>query len=846
MRSPIGPILPGTEITICSGNQFQGGGNAANQLQVGSAVLFRRAGDTGWQTSPMTFLRQADNNKYYSAKIAAGSFGTGDVVEYYLRIAYSDRDTTFVHWNGASVTTAAEAVAQDAPFVVTVDNPALKGQWGPVFSLPNVAVHSHLLPNGRVLMWGRRDSPNLGLDDQKCQPFVWNPADDGIAFTSVPRRADGTTVNLFCSGHAFLPDGRLLVVGGHRADGDGISQAALFDHQTNQWTPTAPMATPAGAEVRRWYPTATTLPNGTVLVLSGSYVDPNQPPGKETIIVDLLQVWDDGVWTTIEKDGGAPLNFIGLPLYPRMHVVSDGRVFMSGTNDRTLLLETTEPGGWTEVAFRSLGNRDYCPAVMYAADRILYIGGGNEAQGRAPTAGAEIIDLRANPPAWATTGAMHFPRRQHNATVLPDGTVLVTGGTRGGGGPNDGFNDLGRGQPVHVAESWDPSLGQWTQLAAEDVARCYHSTAVLLPDGRVLSAGGGEYRPDNVNENAAEDSHRDAQIFSPPYLFKGPRPQLAAAPASIGYGETFHVATPNASEIRKVAWLAPASVTHSFDENQRCLFLAFTVAANGLEVTAPASANECPPGHYMLFIVNQAGVPAEATIVQLRPLVQHAATAPRRAATARAGAARRSGAGEYLGVYARAAAVESGAKGTAVLVGITGTCPYGIGACWGGAYEALRRMDAVDLVGPVPNAADSTADVYLVDGRLPPLELWARQFESVANGSYRLRGVEVTLHGAVEARDGELFLLRDGQPKLRLAALQASRKVQWDRVTRQPKAPEPEEANAYQRLMAESRQLGTGRIRVTGPLDPSEPGLQLQVRDFSAADITAGVAPGVR
>jgi hypothetical protein len=155
-------------------------------------------------------------------------------------------------------------------------------------------------------------------------------------------------------------------------------------------------------------------------------------------------------------------------------------------------------------------------------------------------------------------------------------------------------------------------------------------------------------------------------------------------------------------------------------------------------------------------------------------------------------------------------------------------------------------MDAVDLVGPVPNAADSTADVYLVDGRLPPLELWARQFESVANGSYRLRGVEVTLHGAVEARDGELFLLRDGQPKLRLAALQASRKVQWDRVTRQPKAPEPEEANAYQRLMAESRQLGTGRIRVTGPLDPSEPGLQLQVRDFSAADITAGVAPGVR
>ena len=122
---------------------------------------------------------------------------------------------------------------------------------------------------------------------------------------------------------------------------------------------------------------------------------------------------------------------------------------------------------------------------------------------------------------WRPTGAMKFRRRQHNATILPDGTVLVTGGTRGGSGGNNGFNDLEPGQPVHAAELWNPETGTWTELATESVDRCYHATAVLLPDATVLSAGGGEYRPDNTNPNDPRDSHRNAQVFFPPYLFKG-------------------------------------------------------------------------------------------------------------------------------------------------------------------------------------------------------------------------------------------------------------------------------------------------------------------------------------
>ena len=174
---------------------------------------------------------------------------------------------------------------------------------------------------------------------------------------------------------------------------------------------------------------------------------------------------------------------------------------------------------------------------------MLYIGGGSP-----PIADAELLDLSQQPPAWRDpkdqAAQMAFPRRQHNATILPDGTVLVTGGTRSGGaGPPENFNNLDPGQPIHVAELWDPGTGHWTQLAAEQEDRCYHSTAVPLPDGRVLSAGGGEFFPvEGVpEENLPQDSHLDGQIFSPPYLFKGTQPVITSAPATVSYGQTFQV-----------------------------------------------------------------------------------------------------------------------------------------------------------------------------------------------------------------------------------------------------------------------------------------------------------------
>jgi hypothetical protein len=435
---------------------------------------------------------------------------------------------------------------------------------------------------------------------------------------------------------------------------------------------------------------------------------------------------------------------------------------------------------------------------------------------------------------------MTFPRRQHNATVLPDGTVLVLGGTRGGGGFNGGFNDLGPGQPVRAAERWDPETGQWTELASEAVDRCYHATAVLLPDARVLSAGGGEYRPDNVNANDPADSHRNAQLFSPPYLFKGSRPQITSAPASVAYGQSFSVSTPDATDIRKVSWVRLPSVTHSFDENGRIVFLPFAHdGGSSLAITAPAAPNLCPPGHYMLFLVNAAGVPSTAAIVQIR-------TAPVRQASVREAAAEVAAAASegaelvasprgarltrYLRVYARDAEVARTARGTAVTVGITGTCPYGIGACWGGAYEALGRLEGVALVGPIPNAEDSTAEVFLKAYRLPPLRAWRQQFQAIVNGSYDMRGVEVTVDGVLERRDGRAWLTAARERiAIELISLGAGDKIQWNHTIRQRRPVEPDEAAAFHALLASPERQA---VTVTGPLTETDEGYRLHVRQF--------------
>jgi hypothetical protein len=239
---------------------------------------------------------------------------------------------------------------------------------------------------------------------------------------------------------------------------------------------------------------------------------------------------------------------------------------------------------------------------MYEPGKVLIVGGGDP-----PLATAEIIDLTAATPAWRNTGSMAYARRQINATVLPDGRVLVTGGSSGAGFDNES-------SPVLAAEVWDPATERWTTLASMRTPRLYHSTALLLPDGRVLSAGGGRY--------GQAVNHLDAEIYSPPYLFRADgspaqRPVITAAPASVVYGQTFTVETPDAASIAAVTWVRLGSVTHAFNMNQRLLHLSFSTTPGGLNIVAPASGGLAPPGHYMLFLLNDKGVPSVAKIMRI-------------------------------------------------------------------------------------------------------------------------------------------------------------------------------------------------------------------------------------
>lgn len=473
------------------------------------------------------------------------------------------------------------AMGAPAASAAQADPRATVGEWSTIAWNNTVAIHAHLLPNGKVLTWQRKDS------DLTTQTYLWDPATG--SFTP----AFNPNTHVFCSGHSFLPNGKLLVTGGHHfTDGNGEPHTNIFNFNDNSWTRAADM------NAGRWYPTNTTLANGEVLTISGLYVS-----GGQLVTNTTPQVWQaNGTWRYLTP----PPQGETLHLYPWMLLAPDGRVFNSGPQKTSRFLNTSGAGTWSDGPDSALGTdpqadvRSYGTSVMYDHGKVLNIGGGSP-----PTNHTETIDLNS-PAAWQYAGSMAYARRQVNATVLPDGKVLVTGGTSAAG-----FNNPAGA--VLPAEMWNPSSRTWTTMASMQVPRLYHSTAVLLPDGRVLSAGGGM----GGGDQGAID-RPNAEIYSPPYLFKGARPRITSAPTSVNYGQAFFVQTPDASSITKVTWVRLSSVTHSFNQNQRINYLTFTPGAGRIDITAPSNRNVCPPGHYMLFILNGNDVPSVAKIVSVQ------------------------------------------------------------------------------------------------------------------------------------------------------------------------------------------------------------------------------------
>jgi Galactose oxidase-like, Early set domain/Glyoxal oxidase N-terminus/Divergent InlB B-repeat domain len=447
------------------------------------------------------------------------------------------------------------------------------GQWDAPITWPAVAINAALLPNRRVLTYSRHDHV----------PVLWNPANPG-SFTDLTLPAD-----IFCSGLALLRDGRLQVTGGHSGvDNYGIKTTYRFDYLTNQWA--------RGTDMRngRWYPTNTTLPNGQLLTISGG-----DTAGKLNRIPEVYAPGTD-TWRALTAASRS------VPYYPMMFVAPNGKVFYVGPEQATAFLSTTGTGTWTPGPPRNCCYRDYGSAAMYDAGKILVVGGGDT-----PTSTAEAIDL-TGASTWNPAGSMAVARRQLNATLLADGKVLVSGGTNA-----SGFNNAPTSSAVLAAELWDPAKpGVWTPLSSMSHYRLYHSTALLLPDARVLSVGSGQPAATGLTDDYT------AEIFSPPYLFNqdgtlATRPVISSAPTSVTYAQAFTVNTASAASITKVTWIRLSAVTHSFNQNQRMNVLSFSPGAGAITVTAPLNANLAPPGHYMLFIVKSNGVPSVAKVIRI-------------------------------------------------------------------------------------------------------------------------------------------------------------------------------------------------------------------------------------
>jgi hypothetical protein len=464
----------------------------------------------------------------------------------------------------STVSTAISVTVQNS------SNLAVVGQWSSVYSLPAVAVNLVLLENNKVLFYQDGSSAT-----------VWDYVKN--SFNSVP-----LSVDLFCSGHALLADGRVMVVGGYGSSNPiGLSNAEIFDPAAETWTPVPNM------QYRRWYPNATTLSDGRIMVTAGWQTTAHTNAG-------ISEIYDPSTngWTSLTNANNP------FETYPFLYLLPDGRVIHIGgseyaTDTDILDLNTVS---WSVVDSNIV---DGGSATMYLPGKFMKAGSATDSQGSGPSSNTTfVLDMTQPSPAWKQTASMVYPRSFLNLTMLPDGNVVATGGEtdRNGGTIANA---------VYAAEMWSPTTQTWSTMASMHTPREYHGTALLLPDGRVLVSGMGADFGNVPDEKSAE-------FYSPPYLFKGARPTIAQAPTQIQHNATFFVGTPDAASIAKVALIRTGAVTHFFDQNERYLPLTFTQTTGGLNVTAPVDGNLAPPGVYMLFIVNSNGVPSVAPFVQVQ------------------------------------------------------------------------------------------------------------------------------------------------------------------------------------------------------------------------------------
>jgi hypothetical protein len=482
--------------------------------------------------------------------------------------------------------------------------PHITGTWTVLpYQMPINPISANLLPNGKVLIvaGSENDARNNSRGAESYRAAVWDPSGTNESSISV----QNLTYDVFCSGTAALFDGRSLIVGGTSDYSfTGENRASIFNPATSQYVQSQNMVD------GRWYATATALADGRIMAMSGL----TQTGGtSRTIEIYDLQRAGAG-WNSPTSVPFTP------PLYPRLELLPGGRVFYtghgSGTSSANAWMFDPATGGWTQSATTSR-DRSYGSSVLLPllppgyVPRVMNFGGGSPA-----TSSTDIIDLSVATPSYTAGPNMSTGRIQMNAVMLPNGKILAEGGS---------VNNESPDTPGKTADLYDPVGNTMGSAGTAAYSRLYHSTALLLPDATVLSTGSnpgnrGSYEP-------------AIEIYTPSYLYDTNdhlittnRPQITGLSFSgpIHYGVPFSVSYSSTSPISSAVLVRPGSSTHATDMEQRLIGLCgatspCSASGNTLSLTTPANGSIAPPGYYMLFLLDSAGVPSKASFIQLTP-----------------------------------------------------------------------------------------------------------------------------------------------------------------------------------------------------------------------------------
>jgi hypothetical protein len=551
-----------------------------------------------------------------------------------------------------------------------------EGRWRFGSDLGMVGVHAALMPNGRAIFFSppRKRKRDGTFEQQPNGQFSWgsqlissidgvnNIRDIEIAVLepngsiSPSLMEPGTAKrNLFCAGQVHLPDGKLFVAGGHSIEYNGIALGEQADRYLHTFDATLPSGQSwkrvGEMSESRWYPTVTTLPDGKMLIVAGSRGGPLVSGGGRVnvnftwVANKTYDIFDPARGLLRLNSGGRTPTFLAddaFANYPFLYTLPSGSAFPNGAvlcqERRFTHLYPYNPsaqlplgeGPTATFATISRGSRTYpfygsCVLLPIMAatperTRILVFGGQSEIDGNpnnaraTATNTAEILDFDSNRPAnrqsgWRNIAAMNVRRFLCDGTLLPDGNVLVTGGSM------QGFVN-GNAGPVLLAELFDSQTETFRPMMSARIERRYHSTALLMPDGTVLKAGStGGFPP-----AGAIVPQYGTEIFLPPYLFRGARP-IVNSVGQIQYRGTFTVkaAAQEGASIAKVALVKLSAVTHGVNMGQRHIFLEFSDGGNGnLQVKSPRDGTIAPPGPYMLFVLDNVGVPSVGRFVIIR------------------------------------------------------------------------------------------------------------------------------------------------------------------------------------------------------------------------------------